>query len=686
MHKALEPPRPPRIPTHLITHGRTRVDHYHWMRDRENPDVLAHLEAENQYTDAVLAHTKRLRDRLYEEIVGRLKPDDESVPYRLGDYYYYSRFEPEAEYPVYARKRRMLEADEEVMLDVNQLAEGHEFFALGEVHVSSGQDLLAFATDNLGRRIYDLRFKDLGSGELRPDVITGTTGNMAWANDNRTVFYSVLDPDTLRSHRIYRHELGTDPAGDELVFDEADETFSTYVWKSKSRRFVFIVSRQTHSTEYRYLDAADPRGTFELVFPRQQNHEYDVDHSGASFYLRTNLEADNFRVVRAPLGSSTPDTWQDVVPHRPNVLIERFELFSEYLAVQERRDGLVRLHVLKWGEGSGYDLLFDEPAYLASLGINAELDSTVLRYRYTSMTTPVTTYDFDMEMRTSILLKREEVLGGFEREDYATERLHAVAPDGTHIPISLVYRADSKRDWPAPLVLYGYGSYGISMDATFSAARLSLLDRGFTFAIAHVRGGEELGRRWYEHGKLLHKKNTFSDFIACAEHLVAAGYTKPDRLCAIGGSAGGLLVGAVINMRPDLFAGVVAQVPFVDIVTTMLDETIPLTTSEYDQWGDPREEKFFEYMLSYSPYDNVVAQDYPAVLALTGLHDSQVQFWEPAKWIAKLRTMKTDDAPVLLKTNLHAGHGGASGRFRQYEETSLMYAFLLDVVGRAPGA
>ncbi len=621
----VDPPVAKVEPVELTTHGHVRIDPYYWLRERDNPDVLAYLEAENAYTDAVMAHTKDLEDALFEEMKGRIKQDDASVPYRQDGYYYYTRFEEGQEYPVYCRKQGSLEADEQVMLDVNTLAEGHDFFNVRGLEVSADGNLLAFAADTVGRRIYTLRFKNLATGQVLPVEIPVVTGNVAWANDNRTVFYTRQDPVTLRWHRIYRHRLGTNPAADALVYEETDETFSSFVFKTKSKRYLMIGSRQTLSDEYRFLDADDPGGSFQVVQPHQKNHEYGVDHYGDHFYIRTNDAAQNFRLMKTPVTATTRENWQEVIPHRDDVLLEGFEIFKDHLVLAERKNGLRQLRIRPWDGSREHYLDFGEPAYLAYISTNPDFDTHVLRYGYTSMTTPNSTFDYDMNARTKTLLKQEEVLGGFDKNRYQTERLYATAGDGTRVPISLVYRKDLfRRNGSAPLLLNGYGSYGASRDATFSSARLSLLDRGFVFALAHVRGGSEMGRWWYEDGKLLNKKNTFTDFIACGEHLVRQQYADPHRLFAMGGSAGGLLMGAVVNMRPDLFKGVVAAVPFVDVVTTMLDESIPLTTGEYDEWGNPNEEVYYEYILSYSPYDNVEAKAYPHLLVTTGLHDSQV--------------------------------------------------------------
>jgi oligopeptidase B len=608
------------------------------------------------------------------------------VPYRHGEWYYYRRFEDGKQYPIHARKQGSLEAPEEILVDANELAEGHDFLSLRADAVSPDHQILAYAADTVGRRFYDVRFKDLATGELLPDQIPAVTGNLAWANDNRTVFYSKQDPLTLRWHQIWRHRLGTAVTTDVLVYEEPDETFSTWVFRTKSERYVMIGSAQTLASEYRYLDADRPEDQPIVFLAREREHEYDIDHLGDHFYIRTNDGARNFRLMRTPVTGTSRENWEEVIPHREDVLVQAFELFRDYLVVTEREGGLVRLRVRPWAEpGAEHYLDFGEPAYLAYVENNREIDSGVLRYGYTSLTTPNSVYDYDMATREKTLLKRDEVLGGFDSRNYETERIQAPARDGERIPISLVYRRDRfTRDGSAPLLLYGYGSYGYSTDAAFDAPLVSLLDRGFVYAIAHVRGGQELGRRWYEDGRLLEKKNTFTDFIDAAEHLVAEGYGDESRLYALGGSAGGLLMGAVVNMRPDLFHGVVAHVPWVDVVTTMLDDDIPLTTSEFDEWGDPKDREYYDYMLSYSPYDNVTSQSYPNLLVTTGLHDSQVQYWEPAKWVARMRARTTGDPVILLETNMEAGHGGASGRYDRYREISLDWAFLLDLA-RASG-
>jgi oligopeptidase B len=670
-----------KIPTKLEKHGHSRVDNYYWLRDRNDPEVLAYLEAENEYSDRIMAHTKPLEEKLFEEIKARIKQTDMSVPYKRDGFFYYTRYEQGKEYPIFARKKDSLDNPEEIMLDANALAQGHDFFSIGGWALSADQNLMAYAEDTQGRRIFTVHIKNLLTGELLPDVIPNVTENLVWANDNRTLFYAKQDLKTLRAYQIYRHVLGTDPATDQLVFEEADETYVAYIYKTKSKKFLMLVSASTLSQEYRYLEADNPLGEFSIFLPRQREHEYSIDHFGGRFLIRTNDQAKNFRLMATPIDKIGKEHWREIVPNRPDVYLGDCEIFADHLVLEERSRGLTQIRVMQWSGGEGYYLPFDEPAFRANVGVNPEFDTTVLRYEYTSMKTPLSIYDYNMVTQERTLLKQEEVLGGFDPSNYVTERLYATAPDGAEVPLSLVYRKGVQRDGQNPLLLYGYGSYGASIDAAFSSPRLSLIDRGFIFAIAHVRGGQELERRWYEQGRLLHKRNTFNDFIACAEYLVREKFTNPEKLFAMGRSAGGLLMGAIANMRPELFKGIVAEVPFVDVITTMLDPTIPLTTGEFDEWGDPSRKEFYDYMLSYSPYDNVEAKKYPNLLATGGLHDPQVQYWEPAKWVAKLRDLKTDDNRVLLKTNMEAGHGGSSGRFRRHRETAFSYVFLLDLAG-----
>jgi oligopeptidase B len=680
--KRIPAPIAPKRPKLLTIHGDTRTDDYYWLNERENQEVIDYLNAENEYLEAMTAHTKPLREQLFEEIVARFKQEDQSVPYLLNGYYYLTRYEEGKEYAIYSRKKGSMDAPEELLLDVNELAAPHSYYAVSGLSVSPDNRVLAFGEDTQSRRIYTLRFKDLSTGEWLSDRIPGVTGQAVWAADNRTVFYTAKDPQTLRAYCIMRHTLGAPVEEDVQVFLEADETFSTYVSKSKSRKFIIIGSSATVSDEYRVLEAADPYGEFRVIQPRERDLEYSVDHIGDHFYIRTNWQATNFRLMRSDENCNGKERWEDVIPHRKEVLLERVELFNEFMAIFERIDGITQVRIKTWDDRSDHYVDFGEAAYLAAPSVNPEPDSTVLRIGYTSLTTPVSTYDYDIHANTLVLLKQEAVLGNFDRNNYASERMYVTARDGAKVPLSIVYRKGFEKNGAGPLLLYAYGSYGLSMDPYFTSPRLSLLDRGFAFAIAHIRGGEEMGRQWYEDGKLLKKKNTFLDFIDCAEFLIANRYASPENLFAMGGSAGGLLMGAVVNMRPELWKGVIAAVPFVDVITTMLDDTIPLTTFEYDEWGNPNDPAYYAYMKSYSPYDNVEAKGYPAMLVTTGLHDSQVQYWEPAKWVAKMRDLKTDDNPLLMWTNMATGHGGASGRFERFRETAMEYAFLLDLAGR----
>jgi oligopeptidase B len=677
------PPKAKIAPHELEIHGHQRIDNYYWLNDRENQEVIDYLNAENAYLEAVLGHTKEAQDKLFLEMKGRIKEQDESVPYQLDDYFYYVRYETGKEYAIYCRKKGSLQAPEEVMIDGNLLADGQPYFAVGSMQISYRQDILAYSTDVVGRRIYTLFFKNLATGETLADVIPNITGNIAWANDNQTIFYARQDLQTLRSHQIYRHTLGTDPAQDELVYEETDETFAVGIYRSKSKKYLIIASSSTLTSEAQILEASNPNGKFRLFLGREREHEYGIDHAGDTFYIRTNWQAKNFRMMEVTENHTTDKSkWKEVIPNRTDVLLEGFEVFKDFLVAEERKEGLMNLRIIKWEDQSEHYVDFGEPTYAAGTGVNVNYNSKILRYGYTSLTTPSSTYDYNMETKEKTLLKQQEVVGGtFKPENYQAERIYATAQDGTKIPISLVYRKGTPKNGIAPLYQYAYGSYGYSLDASFSSTRLSILDRGFIFAICHIRGGEEMGRHWYEDGKLLKKKNTFTDFIACSEHLIKENYTSVERLVASGGSAGGLLMGAVVNLRPDLYKAIVADVPFVDVVTTMLDESIPLTTGEFDEWGNPKEKEYYDYMLSYSPYDNVTAKAYPNLLITTGLHDSQVQYWEPAKWVAKLRTLKTDNNLLLLKTNMDAGHGGASGRFEALKEIALEYIFLFEVLG-----
>jgi oligopeptidase B len=680
---AVKPPVAKKQPEKLEIHGDVRIDDYYWMNDREDPEVIQYLEQENAYYQAMTAHTKPLQDSLFSEMRSRIKEDDTSVPYKRNGYWYLTRFETGKEYPVYSRKKGQLEAEEEVMFDVNELALGHEYFRLNGISVSPDNTLAAFGTDTVSRRQYYIQIKNLRTGELYPDRIENTTGGSVWAKDNKTLFYTKKDPVTLRSDKIYKHVLGTPAEEDEIVYHEEDETFNTYVYKSKSEDFIIIGSNSTLTSEYRILDADDPSGKFTVFSPRTRGLEYSIYHFGPDFYILTNKDgATNFKLMKTSREATSAENWVDYLPHREDVLLEDIEIFKDYLVISERDNGLNKIKVTRWDGSDSYYLPFDNETYVAFPYVNLDYDTGMLRYIYISMTSPYAIIDFDMISQEKTVLKQEEVLGGkFREENYRSQRVWATASDGKKVPISLVYHKDTPLDGSAPLLQYAYGSYGSTIDPSFSSTRLSLLDRGFIYAIAHVRGGEYLGRPWYEDGKLLRKKNTFTDFIDCSRYLIEENYTSAEHLYAWGGSAGGLLMGAVVNMAPELYRGVIAAVPFVDVVTTMLDDTIPLTTGEYDEWGNPNQKDYYDYMLSYSPYDNVKVQAYPNMYVSTGLHDSQVQYWEPAKWVAKLRDLKTDEKILYLDTNMEAGHGGASGRFEALRETAKEYAFLLDMEG-----
>lgn len=679
----LTEPKAKKIPHRLEIHGDTRIDNYYWLNDRENPEVIAYLNAENAYREHIMKGTEDLQQKLFDEMVGRIKKDDSSVPYKVDGWYYYTRFEGDKEYPIYCRKRETLEAPEEIMLDVNELAKGYSYYQVAGLSIRPDKKMIAFGVDTQSRRIYTIHFKNLETGEILDEVITNTTGGATWAEDNKTLFYSRKNEITLRSERILKHKLGTSDQTDVEVYYEADETFSTFVYKTKSKKYLIIGSSATLSDEYRILEADNPDGTFRVFQPRQRNLEYGIAHFNDHWYIRTNADgATNFKIMRTPLNATTQNNWIDVLPHREDVLVGGMELFKHFIVVEERSNGLTQMRIQKWDDGTTHYIDFGEETYTAYTGTNPEYDTELLRYGYTSLTTPNSVIEYNLRTHEKTILKEQEVVGGYDKNQYESHRVWATATDGTKVPISLVYKKDLKNDFGNPLLLYGYGSYGVTIDPSFSATRLSLLDRGFVFAIAHIRGGEYLGRQWYDNGKLFTKMNTFTDFIACAEYLVDSGYTTKNKLFAMGGSAGGLLMGAVINLKPDLFNGVIAAVPFVDVVTTMLDESIPLTTGEYDEWGNPNDEAFYKYMLSYSPYDQVKRADYPALLVTTGLHDSQVQYWEPAKWVAKLRELRTNkNKPLLMFCNMDTGHGGASGRFEAYKETAMEYAFLLDLAG-----
>jgi len=691
------PPAPmaKKIPHEITEHGDTRIDNYYWMRlsdeqknapdsarDQQTKDVLDYLNAENDYTKKVMAHTDDFQKKLFEEMKGRIKETDQSVPYKHNGYWYYTRFEAGKDYAFNCRKKDSMETGkEEILIDGPAMAEGKDYWALGGISISENNKLMAYSEDVVSRRIYTVRFRNLETGELLSDKLENVSGNATWANDDKTVFYIVKDPVTLREFQIWRHTLGTPQSADKMVFQESDEQFTCFVYKTKSRKFMVIGSNQTQSSEYRVLDASTPTGEFRIIQPRERDHEYGIDHYGDKFYITTNWEAKNFRLMECPLDKTTKENWKEVIPHRNDVLFEGIEIFKDFYVASERQNGLNQLKVVKWADKSEYMIPFQDPAYAAGVSVNPEFDTDIVRYSYSSLTTPASTYDYNMATKDRKLMKQQEVVGGHNPENYTSERLFATAKDGTKVPISLVYKKGTKLDGSAPLLLYAYGSYGYSMDAGFSSTRLTLLDRGCVYAIAHIRGGQEMGRYWYEDGKLLKKKNTFTDFIECAEFLLEKKYTSKEKLFAMGGSAGGLLMGAITNMRPDLWQGIISAVPFVDVVTTMLDETIPLTTGEFDEWGNPKNKEYYDYIKSYSPIDNIEKKAYPNILITTGYWDSQVQYWEPAKYVAKLRDMKTDNNILLMHINMEAGHGGKSGRFEALKEVALEYAFMLDLVG-----
>lgn len=669
-------------PTVLKIHDDERIDNYFWLNNREDQAVIDYLNAENAYTDQMTAHISDLKTNLFEEMKGRIKQDDESVPYKDNGYFYITRYEKGKEYPIYSRKKGTLEAVEEIMLNVNVLAEGHDYFNVGGLSVSPNNKILAYGEDTVSRRIYTIKFKNLETGEMLVDGIPNTSGGAVWANDNQTIFYTTKEEGTLRQYKVFRHRLGTPIEEDVEVWHEVDNTFLCFATKTKSDKFIVVGSYQTISTEYRVLDADNPTGKFQLIQGRERKLEYSIAHFEDKFYIRTNWNAQNFRLMSVPVDAPSKENWTEVIPNREDVLLEDMDIFKDYMVLTERKGGIIQLRIIPW-KGEEHYIAFPEEAYVAYTTANPEFDTEILRLGYQSMTTPNSIFDYNMRTRERELKKEQAVLGGFDKNDYASERLYVEVRDGAIVPVSLVYKKGFQKDGTQPVLLYAYGSYGHSMEPYFSSARLSLLNRGFAYAIAHIRGGEEMGRKWYEDGKLLNKKNTFHDFIDCGKYLIANRYAAPDGLFAMGGSAGGLLMGAIINLEPQIWKGIVAAVPFVDVITTMLDESIPLTTFEYDEWGNPKDKTYYDYIKSYSPYDNVEAKNYPAMLVTTGLHDSQVQYWEPAKWVAKLRELKIDNNPLLLKTNMDAGHGGKSGRFRRLEETALEYAFFLDLAGKA---
>ncbi len=664
-------------PEVLEIHGDKRIDNYYWLNNREDNEVLDYLTAENAYTKKVMEPTEVFQKSLFDEMIGRIKQDDASVPYFLNGYWYYTKYNEGQEYPVYCRKKESLTGEETILLDVNELAEGKDFCQLGGMSVSPDNRMIAYGVDFVSRRIYTIYFKDLTTGELLPQTIENTTGGATWAGDNKTLFYSTKDEQTLRSDKIHRYSLTNNDS--KLVYFEPDETFYVHVNKTKSREYLVIASNSTLTSEYRVLKANDPEGEFKIFQQRIRGIEYGIAHFGEYWYVLTNWDAVNFRLMKTAINQTDKESWVEQIAHREDTLLEGIELFSDFLVLEERSRGLTHLRVRQLSTNEEHYIEMGEDAYTCGSGTNTEFDTQTLRFGYTSLTTPTTTFDYDMVSRERVVMKQQPVLGGYDKSLYTSERLYVSVRDGESVPISLVYKNGLEKNGEAPLLLYAYGSYGHSIDPYFSSIRLSLLDRGFVYAIAHIRGGEEMGRKWYDDGKLLKKKNTFFDFIDCGKYLIKNKYTSEKHLYAMGGSAGGLLMGAIINVEPKMWNGVVASVPFVDVVTTMLDETIPLTTGEFDEWGNPKDEEYYWYIKSYSPYDNVEAKEYPNLLVTTGLHDSQVQYWEPAKWVAKLRELKTDNNVLLLQTEMNFGHGGASGRFERIKEVALEYAFLLSL-------
>ncbi|HKR00660.1 MAG TPA: S9 family peptidase [Pyrinomonadaceae bacterium] len=674
------PPMAKKVPKTLNIHGVTLVDNYFWLREKTNPEVISYLEAENAYTETVMKPTEALQASLYKEILSHIKETDVNVPYRDGNYYYYSRTVQGMQYPIYARKAKTLDAKEEITLDLNELAKGLKFLGLGAYSVSDDGNYLAYSTDTTGYRQYTLQVKDLRTGQLLPEKIE-RVGSVMWATDNKTLFYSTEDATTKRSDKFFRHTIGTDKS--DLIYEDKDELFDVYGGRTRDRKMIFVVSASKTSTEYRYIPADRPMEAPKVILPREAEHEYSVDHRDGLFYIRTNQGAKNFRLVTAPVSDPAKKNWKEIIAHRPAVKLDDIDLFANHLVTSELEGGLQYISITDLKTNKSHRVEFPEPVYTAFVSTNREFNTKTLRFAYQSLVTPSSIYDYDMDAKTRVLLKQTEVPGGFDKAKYQSERIFATASDGTKIPISIVYRKGTKMDGKNPALLYGYGSYGASINPTFSPSRLALLDRGVVYAIAHIRGGGELGEEWREAGRMMMKKNTFTDFIASAEHLIKQKFTSNDRLIIQGGSAGGLLVGAVVNMRPDLFKAVVAQVPFVDVVNTMLDATLPLTTSEYIEWGNPNEKAAFDYIKTYSPYDNITAQNYPAMLIKVSLNDSQVPYWEGAKFAAKLRATKTDNNVLLLKTNMGAGHGGSSGRYDYLKEVAFDYAFMLNQFGIA---
>ena len=677
------PPIANKKPKVLEIHNDKRIDDYYWLNDKENPEVIDYLNAENAYTKHIMSHTEDFQKALFEEMKSRIKEDDTSVPYKLNGYWYITKYEKGKDYPIYVRKKEYQEADEELLFDCNEMAKDFPYFNLGSIAISPDNTMASFSTDTVSRRQYTIQIKNLITGEIYPDKILNTTGSSVWANDNKTLFYTMKDEVTLRSDKIFKHTLFNDSSRDVLVYHEEDETFHTFVYKSKSKKYIIIGSSSTLTAEYQILNANTPNAKFRIFQKRIRELDYSIAHYNEHFYIIANNDgAINFKLLKVGEEHTEKSYWQEVIPHRDDVLIEDIEIFKDYLVVNERENGLNKLRVISWDSNEDYYLPFESETYTCYIGNNPDFESGVLRYSFNSLTSPRSIIDYNFETKESELKKQQEVLGDdFIEDNYESKRIWALARDGEKIPISLVYKKGIKLNGENPLLLYAYGSYGSTIDPSFSTIRLSLLNRGFIYAIAHVRGGEYLGRKWYESGKLLSKLNTFYDFIDCSKHLIELGYASNKHLYAYGGSAGGLLIGAIINLSPELYRGVLAAVPFVDVVTTMLDDTIPLTTGEYDEWGNPNNEGYYQYMKRYSPYDNVESKAYPHMLVTTGLHDSQVQYWEPAKWVAKLRDLKTDNNTLIFHIDMDSGHGGASGRFESLKEVALEYAFLLDLEG-----
>ena len=673
----------------LIIHDDTRIDNYYWLNERENPEVISYLDEENKYTQSILKSTKSFQKKLFNEMKSRIKEDDNSVPYFYNDYWYVTKYEKGKDYPIYTRKYMQLDAEEEIILDVNLLAKDYKYFRVSGIRISPDNKKVSYGVDTLSRRIYTIKIKNLDTDEMYSDNIVGVNSYAAWADDSETIFYTGKDSQTLRSDKIYRHKLDSDQKDDILVFEEKDETFSTYVYPSKSREYIMIGSGSTMSTEYRYLSSKTPLESFKVIQERERGLEYRPYHFEDMFYISTNNDnSTNFKLVKTPILSPSKNNWKDVIPHRDDVLLEEVDFFRNFMVIGERNNGLLKIRIKSWdgnqdyylGFKSGFD--FENETYDASIGLNPDFDTNILRYNYTSLTTPYSVIDYNLDTQDEEIQKQQEVLGGeFNSDNYTSERLFATSHDGVKIPISIVRHVDTELNQDTPILQYGYGSYGSTIDPSFSSVRLSLLDRGFVFAIAHIRGSQYLGRQWYENGRMLSKKNTFEDFISCSKFLIDNNYTSREHLYAEGGSAGGLLMGAIMNMAPELYNGIISAVPFVDVITTMLDDSIPLTSSEYDEWGNPNDKEYYNYIKSYSPYDNVRSVEYPNTLVTTGLHDSQVQYWEPAKWVAKLRTYHQGSNMILLHTNMDTGHSGASGRFEPLKEIAMEYAFLFMLEG-----